>query len=332
MIHNRFPVSTLIVLIIVAGCSVFPGNPPPTFIPEEKLPTVIELTSQALVDQGLVTPPPSQTLSPAQLTGTAAPTSTLTFTPEPSYSPTPTLDVVLGTPEPLTLPDPLPQAEIQIINPGRLSRVKSPIKLHLFLAPSQTEKGEELSYQVRLYGGNGRLLIQESFIADDGDEDSSHQVMDIEFVTAGSAESARLEISSIDGYGRIKALATTDLVLLSDGEEEIKAIQDLFDTLIIQQPIPSTLIQGDILVIQGLTRSAPGDQLVVELINRDGGQVGSGIVPVSQEELGYGYRLFAGEIPYQVGSSSWIRVQVIARDGNFSGVQYLSSVEVLVSP
>ena len=331
MVYQRNLFYSLGLILITAGCSSLPGNIPPTFIPEEKLPTIIELTAQALVDDGLVTPPPSSTLSPAQLTATAAPTNTSTVTPQPSITLTPTINVVLGTPEPLTLPDPLPQAEIQIINPGRLSRVESPFQLNVFLAPAQSNT-EEFSYFVSLYGDDGRLLVRELFNRGDGISDSSHHVLDIHFDINKSAESARLEISSQDEYQRITAITTTDLILLSDGEEEIKAIQDLFDNLVIQQPIPSTLIQGDILIIQGVTRFAPDDQLIVELINRDGGQVGSGIIPVSQENLGHGYRAFEGEIPYQVGSSSWIRVQVIARDGNFSGIQHLSSVEVLVSP
>jgi hypothetical protein len=198
------------------------------------------------------------------------------------------------------------------------------------LAPANTEKGEQFSYQLSLYDENGRGLVQESFSPED--EDSFHQVMDIDFNITGGAVSTRLEIMSRDGSGRITEITTTDLVLLSEGDEEIKAIQDLFDDLIIQQPIPSTLIQGDVLIIQGLTRFAPNDQLIVELVDKDGGQVGSGIIDVSDEELGYGYRPFDGKIPFQVGSSSWIRVQVIAKDGNFSGIQHLASVEVLVSP
>ena len=331
MVHQRVLLCSCCLVFIAAGCSILPGENSPTFIPEEKLPTVIELTAQALIDGGLVTPPPSPTLNPAQLTATAAPTTTSTPTPLPSISLTPTIDVVMGTPEPMTLPDPLPQAEIQIINPGRLSRVRSPFKLHIFLAPALSDK-EELNYQVSLYGDDGRLLIQETFSWEDGASASSHHILDMNFEISKSAETSRLEISSLDEYGRITAITTTDLILLSEGEVEIKAIQDLFDNLVIQQPIPSTLIQGDILIIQGVTRFAPDDQLIVELINREGGQVGSGIIPVLQESLGHGYRAFEGEIPYQVGSSSWIRVQVIVRDGNFSGIQHLSSVEVLVSP
>jgi len=325
-------VFTLILAVCSTGCNILPGSTAPTFIPEDMLPTVIELTAQALVDEGLVTPPPTQTLNPVQLTGTVRPTSTITNTPEPSTTPSPTLDVVLATPEPLTLPDPLPQAEIQIINPGRLSRILPPLKLHLFLAPAHSDKDDELSYQISLYDENGAVLVQEDFFPDDGNGDSSHQVKDLNFDISGSAETARLEVSSHDGFGRLTSITTTDLVLLSEGDEEIKAIQDLFDDLIIQQPIPSTLIQGDVLIVKGISRFAPDDQLIVVLINKDGGQVGSGIVNVSEEVLGHGYRPFDGKIPFQVGSSSWIRVQVIAKDGNFSGIQHLSSVEVLVSP
>lgn len=336
IIDHRIPHSALLILlagtVLSSGCSSLMGGQVPTFIPEDQLPTVIELTAQALVAGGLVTPPPPPTLSPADLTATAFPTPTATPELEPSLSPTSTIDVVLGTPEPLKLPDPLPQAKIQIINPGRLSRVRSPFKLHLFLAPTQSERNQDLEYQLALFGDDGRTLLQESFSSRDNGEQKSHLVVELSFRIPSSAESARLEISSRDESGRLVAVASTDLILLTEGEEEIKAIVDLYDRLIIQQPIPSTLIQGDILFIQGISRYVQEDQLVVELINRDGGQVGSGLVSISPEDLGHGYRHFEGEIPFQVGSSSWIRVQVIARDGKFSGIQHLSSVEVLVSP
>jgi hypothetical protein len=67
-------------------------------------------------------------------------------------------------------------------------------------------------------------------------------------------------------------------------------------------------------------------------MNRSGGLIGSDVIMVSNVNLGKGYRPFEGKIPYQVGTSSWIRVQVTARDGKFSGIQHTSSVEVLISP
>ena len=329
MSHHRFLILLVYLLLFAAGCGILPGNSIPTFIPEEHIPTLIELTAQALVDEGLVTPP---TPDPAAITPSPTITDTPTLTLHPSVTPTPTFDMVLGTPEPLTLPDPLPQAEIQIINPGRLSRVTSPFNLHVYLAPPRNEREDNSTYQISLFGDNGQLLERQTISREKGESGSSHLVLDLSFNIRTEAKTARLEVSAVDPYSRISALDSTDVILLSAGEPEIKSILDLYASLIIQQPIPSTLIQGDVLIVQGVTRFAPDDQLLVELINRDGNQVGSAILPVGENDLGNGFRPFSGEIPFQVSSSSWIRVQVIARDEKFSGIQHLVSVEVLVSP
>jgi len=326
---RRFLILLLCLPFIFASCDILPWNTVPTYIPEEQIPTLIEMTAQALVDQRLVTPP---TPDPAAFTPSPTITHTPTLTPIPGDTATPTLDVIMGTPEPFSLPDPLPQAEIQIINPGRLSRVRSPFNLHVYLALPKNEREENSSIMVSLYGDDGQVLKREVISGEEGDNENSHLVMDFNFNISGEAETARLEVSAVDPYNRITSLDSTDVILLSDGTPEIKSILDLYASLIIQQPIPSTLIQGDVLIVQGVTRFAPDDQLLVELINREGNQVGSAVLPVAEEDLGNGFRLFSGEIPYQVSSSSWIRVQVIARDGKFSGIQHLVSVEVLVSP
>jgi len=323
---RRLSILLLCLSFIAAGCDVLPWSAAPTYIPEEHIPTLIEMTAQALVDGGLVTPPtPDPTAIPTI-------TDTPTITPSPVDTVEPALNVVMDTPVPLTLPDPLPQAEIQIINPGRLSRVISPFNLHVYLAPPKNEQEENSTYMISLYGDDGRILEREVLTREEGESENSHLVMDFNFDITGEAETARLEVSAVDSYNRITSLDSTDVILLSDGNPEIKSILDLYASMIIQQPIPSTLIQGGVLIVQGLTRFAPDDQLLVELVNRDGNQVGSAELPVAEDDLGNGFRPFSGEIPYQVSSSSWIRVQVVARDGKFSGIQQLISVEVLVSP
>lgn len=332
MIFRKFLVCLFLIPFLAAGCAGLAGVPLPTLIPENVLPTVIEQTAQALVDSGQVTLPPTFTTDPEAPSLTPEPSDTPEITIAPLDPPTATLDIVLGTPEPIRVPDLLPQAEIQIISPGRLSRVLSPFKLHLYLVPSRNDRGEDLIYQVSLYGDDGRLINRETISRTKDQTQDSHLLLNLAFKIDKSAETARLEISAVDPYGRISSMATTDIVLLSQGEEEIKTILDLFADMIIQQPISSTLIQGNLLTVQGVTRVAPGGELLVECIDREGNQVGSVVLEVPAEDLGKGYRPFQGEIPFQVGSSSWIRVQVIARDGQFSGIQSLSSVEVLVSP
>jgi hypothetical protein len=328
----RFTLILCLPVVVAAGCVGLPGGRLPTLIPEEIMPTVIEMTAQALIDQGLVTPPPTATIDPEAVTPTSTITDTPTITVTPKDSPTPTLNFIPATQAPASIPDPLPQAEIQIITPGRLSRVLAPFQLHLYLVPPPDDRREDLVYQISLYGENSRLITQETITRTPEERKNPHLILDIDFEISGGAETARLEISSVDPYDRVTAMRTTDVILLTEGEKEIKTILNLDTEMIIQQPVPSTLIQGDSLIVRGLTRIAPGDELLVECINRDGGKIGSGVIEVDQEDLGEGYRSFEGAVPFQVGYSSWVRVQVIARDDKFSGLLSLSSVEVLVSP
>jgi len=332
MNRYRFALLLCFSVLVAAGCSVLPAGRLPTAIPEDFLPTVVEMTAQALIDQGLVTPPPTATIDPDAVTPSPTITETPTITPTPLDSPTPTLNFVVSTPEPARVPNPLPQAEIQIISPGRLSRVLSPFRLHLYLVPPRNDREEDMVYQISLYGENGRLIQRETITRSPEESRKPHLILELDYQITGGAESARLEISSVDASNRVTAVKTTDIILLAEGIEEIKSILNLYPDMIIQQPIPSTLIQGAGLTVKGLTRIAPDDELLVECVNRDGGQIGSGLIEVDQADLGNGYRYFEGEVSFQVGYSSWIRVQVIARDGKFSGIQALSSVELLVSP
>lgn len=325
-------------LISGAGCQLLPElEEVPTLIPEEHLPTAIALTAEALTL-------PTPTFQPAGQGGGGAPgdlpESVLmpSPTPEPSrtpapsltpteFPPTPTPTYILSKPAEIKLPDKIPYGEIQILNPGPLSKVVSPIQVHAYLNP-----GEDDRVRVALYGEDGRLLVRHVLSYSAPPSYKVHLKVDLEYEISGAAEAGRLEISTRDEYGRTDALATTDLILLSEGQADINPPLDLYEDIIVQHPVPSALIQDGEIIVQGFTRRYPGEQLLVELVNFRGGIVGSKVIGVSREELAEGYRFFMGEIPYQVSTPSWIRVQVTARDGAMSGTQHVSSVRVLVSP
>ncbi len=325
----------LLLGLFLSGCK-FPtaGESAPTFIPEDHLPTAVALTADAFSEeevsllQQTINPFPGPTAGNQQPSATAVPSQTPRpqITADPATS-TPTLEITLEDPQPIQFPDPLPYARIQMISPGPLSRVTSPFNIHAYLDP-----GEKRQVQVSLYGEDERLLVRHQVSFQDSQSQKVHLKMDLSFEISENAETARLEVSTKDPYGRVTALSSTDVILLAEGEPGLNAPLDLYENIIIQQPITSNLIQGDSLIVKGFTRHAPQELVVVHLLNRQGGMVGSKVIEVESEDIGGGYRFFAGEVPFLVGSSSWIRVQVLARDGRFSGVQHLSSVEVLVSP
>ena len=174
--------------------------------------------------------------------------------------------------------------------------------------------------------------MRDVFILADEEEYKVHLVESLEFEVLGVAETARLEMSTYDEYNRLSALTTQDLILLSTGDSDVNLPRDLYEGIIIQQPISSTLIQGGELIVSGITRYAPRGQLYVELVDAEGSIVGSRMIGVSEKQLGEGYSPFAGKIPYQVSSPTWVRVLVSARDGHMSSVVHVSSVVVLLSP
>ncbi len=328
--------------LIVSGCDLLPEEIIiPTMIPEEEIPTAIARTAQALIDTNPRPPSDMETASatphPAGVTSSANlvdPSPAFDPTPEPQNTPTQLVDTPSPSPtyaledlSPTAMPDSLPYGDIQIINPGPLSKVTSPLQFHAYLFPGGDDR-----VRIALYGEDGRLLVRKVIRYNSPQENKVHLKRDLNFEIPGVAETARLEVSTQDEYGRLTALSSTDVILLMEGDADINPPLDLYEKLIIEEPISNTLVQGSSLIVKGYTRYADHGQLLVRIVDFRGGVVGSKIIGVSDQELDLGYHFFAGEVPYQVTSATWVRVQVTAQDDDLSGVLHTSSVRILLSP
>ncbi|MGD2156898.1 MAG: hypothetical protein PVG32_08505 [Anaerolineales bacterium] len=337
----------LLCIGLVSGCGVrLPELAPPTLIPSEYVPTAVALTIAALD-----TPTPAPTtnltasaeyLTPTTISGipleeqtqepdssdgdltqgdaTAEVSATLSQTGSPA---------VLNTAEPSPTSPPqveIPFATIQIIRPGPLSKVASPIELHAFL---RTGYGGRAT--VELLGEDGRLMYRQIFILNSVSNAQVNLLTEIEYEIAGVAETARLVISTHDAQGRLLALTSEDLILLSMGEADINPGGDLLETIVIQQPSLNRLVQGGELIVSGLARPVSDQPMLVELIASDGRVVGSRLAAVSPSPQG-NHSLFATEVPYEVSAPTWVRLTVSERGVRLPGVIHLSSVEVLLSP
>jgi len=310
-------------MLFFSSCSEFLPNPAlPTLIPTAYLPTAIAQTAQALVAASA-----SATLPAAALAVTPTRTiSAMATLQAPSSTPTPQQPgASTRTPLP-ELPLEIPFAEIQFVSPGALSRVVSPIELHAFLVPSDSGRA-----RVELYGEDGRLMFRKLFILNSSPGFQANLRSEIDFEITAVAETATLVISVDDTYGRLKTLASQPLILLSLGESDLNPPDDFLAPIVIQQPETKVLIQGGTLVVSGLVRKASDQPLLVELITTDGKVIGSRLAGVATQPEG-GHRLFAAEIPYQVGTPTWVRVTVSESGGRMERPLRLSSVEVLLSP
>ena len=221
----------VLLVIIITSCTL---GPPlevlPTLIPEEELPTVIALTSEAIASQtaealpsitNTASPVPTKTIIPTTagpsptatrtarpsrtptITDTSPPsnTPTITLTPTPTHTPsiTPTpTPVYTATPEP---PEEIPFSAVQIVHPSHLSKVVSPIELYTFVAP-----GGDGRIRVELKGEDGRLLYRQVFLFTETPA-GAHVNLNakVAFEIAGVAETGRLTVSVNDEYERLKS-------------------------------------------------------------------------------------------------------------------------------
>lgn len=311
-----FKASCLIITIFLGGCASFSlSDDLPTLMPTEYVPTAIALTAEALVT-------PSHTPEP-----------TGTFTVEPTRVMVATLPAVpqlSQTEQVLVIPtisenSIIPGAEIQIANPGPLSKIVSPLSIIAYVTP-----GAGGNAQVELWGEDGRLMYRRvfNFLTPNP---QGRLVIKFGFETAGVAETAQLVIQTQDVHGRIQALASQDIILLAEGETDLNVAGDLLAPIVIQHPQDMTLIKGNSLTVSGLVRTSSDQPLLVELVAADGQIIGSRLAGVVATEKGE-HHPFSTDVPFQVDAPTWVRVTVSERGGRFPGAKNIATLEVLLSP
>ncbi len=295
--------------LLFGGCAAFDDGALPTLIPTEYVPTAIALTAQALA------PPPTATSG-----GSAAQE---TFTPSPTPTPTPRITQPPPSPTPIPL---IPAADIQIVRPAPLSKVVSPMSLVVYLYPGFGRRAT-----VDLYGEDRRLIYRKVFSFTSPNERVSI-VREVGFEVAGAGEVGYLVVETKDEYGRVIARATSEIILLAEGQEDANIATDVLAPIVIQQPPPEVLIQGGTLHVSGLARTAGERPLLVELIAPDGRVVGWRLAGVLPTETGE-HHPFEVDIPYRVNEPTWVRLTVSERGGgNLPGALNIASVLVLLSP
>jgi hypothetical protein len=318
-----------LVAYLAAGCASLSGPSLPTLLPTDVLPTVIALTLQA-GEQSAISPTetiasPQETVLPeTNLDETPAQTSSeneaATPTPQPAVTEPP-------TPQPTATTKPqAPVADIQIFRPGALSRVVSPLHVAAYLKP-----GANGRVLIELFGEQGQLLFREVRAYNTPPGARVNLSMDLTFEIASVAEVGRLVVSVKDAADRLVALNSVDLILLSVGEEDINPSSALEKTIVIEQPIPLTLVQGGKVIVSGLTRTDPESSLRAEFIDEQGAVVGMRLVGVSPASTG-GYNLFAAEVPYTVDKFTPVRLIVYETGSPISPMRNLASLELSLSP
>ena len=312
---------TCCLLLFVSACIPIATKPLPTVarFPDTATPSASPLPT---------TPSPSSTPEISSPTPPeASPTAETTFTPIPTdtLAPIPTLDGPLsltGTPPPQPAAD---SGAIQFLGPGPLSKVVSPIKAYGYAIPGHDNKG-----RLDLYGEDGHLLATQ-LVQTYTPYKWAYFTVNLPFTINNPGELGRLTLSTQDDNGRLVAVNSVVLLLLSEGASIINPHGNLRERCVIDLPKVGKHVSGGVLSVAGEMRPFNSLPITVEIINPDGTTLGTQSVtlPAAQGDV---YLPFRADFPYRVSSGESVLLVVKQNDERIGGIMYLYSQEVYLNP
>ena len=289
---------------LLAGCLPATASPIPTPYPPEYLPTVIALTVEAA------------NAAATQAANTILPTGSPTDTPAPTFTPKPK-----PTFTPTTIPGHDPAA-IQILSPGPMSKVVSPILLKMNIVSGESQKA-----QIDLFAEDGTLLsrtLKKVPLSSDG----VFQQIKIPFEIRVAAEVARITITTTDKAGRIQALNSVRVLLLSSGDNEITPPGNPSEPVGVFRPTLKDEASGGVLNVRVDIWPFNLNPVMLELISPDNKSLGLRILTIAQLTP----QLFETTIPYKVSEPTLARLSIRQDDDRMRGLFYVYSQEILLNP
>lgn len=299
--------SIVSLLVLAAGCSSLapaPQSPIPTPYPDNYLPTVIAWTAEAA------------NAAATQSAITIVPTEAPTDIPEPTLSPT-----ARATFTATSIPGHEPGA-IRILAPGPMSKVVSPIILKMDLVSGESQKA-----QIDLFAEDGSLLsrtVKKVPLSGDG----VFQQIKIPFEIRTAAEVARLTITTTDKAGRIQALNSVRILLLSAGDSTITPPGNPSEPVGVFSPTLKDSATGGVLNVRMDVWPFNLNPVLLELIGPDKKSLGLRVLTIAQLTP----QLFETTIPYKVSEPTLARLTIRQDDDRMDGLFYVYSQEILLNP
>jgi hypothetical protein len=287
--------------VLLGGCAL-PSLPSgPTAFPADYVPTAVQLTADAIEAITMSAPPP-----------TATATATATFlapTLEPTFSPTPG--------------PPVPRAAIQVTAPGPMSKLVSPIQVKMLAVA-----GDSNRIEVDLLGEDGRMLGR-TLTAVPGDAEGDPLSLKIPFEIRAAGENGYIQVSTKDGNGRIVALITVPVILLSAGDSQVNPPGDtIYERIAIADLPPETKVGGGVLNLQGDLRPISRQPMILELITDDRKEMSLRVLSVS----GSGWQPFETTLPFRVTEETSARLFAHEADDVLDGPVYIYSQPLTLLP
>ena len=273
-------------------------------------------------------PTPTSNPTPTRPTATEQPTVSA-VTPSPAPLTEATQPIVLESPEgapsatPLPPPIHLPDSEITIFEPGPGSQVRSPFRVLGRGGPSFEER-----VRVRLFGEDGRLLDDRITILLAYPGNAGRFVTNLGFDTPFVGELGTLRIDTFDRrYGNLAHRVSQELVLLSEGAEQVRPGHRGPAQLVLTEPKQGAVVQMGAVEIAGGGWTTGHGPIVVQAYDRSGELVASSPVQLNADEAGE-VGLFSGSLQISMSRSQYGRLAVAELSEAGGEPRFLYSIEV----
>jgi hypothetical protein len=219
----------------------------------------------------------------------------------------------------------LSSAVIQILSPGPLSKVLSPITMRGYIIP-----GKRSLITVELYGEDDRLIFRKLMNVFT-EFKWAYFSLDIPFETHAAAELGRLQVSTEDEQGNTIALLAVHLLLQQDGFAELNPPGNLEERCTLLTPLAGMEANGGTLSVGGQFRPFNTQPLILELISEDGSIVANKWITIP-EATGDTPMPFSADLIYSVDAATSARLVVRQFDDRINGNMYLLSQPILLNP
>jgi hypothetical protein len=286
---------------LLTGCAL-PGTiSAPTPYPPGYLPTVIYLTAQS------INATRSAGITPTD-TPTAAPTLVLA-TPLPTVTPTPGPD--------------FPLAAIQINAPGPMSRISTPLDVHMLAVAGDSRKIE-----VALFGEDGRVIGRTIRVVP-GYPAGDPLSVKIPFEIRAAGENGVVQISTKDAHGRVESLNSVRVLLLSSGASQINPPGNMiYERVVFYKLPPDAHVSGGVLAVKGRFTPLNHKPVILELAGQDGKILVQRVLNFA----GTDWQPFDTTMPYQVIEATAARLFIHQDDDVIDGPAYVYSQPITLNP
>lgn len=198
-----------------------------------------------------------------------------------------------------------PPALLQVVKPGEMSRLSSPI-----LVTANVYPGEGGMVNVQLIGEDGRVMSDQLLQLTTMGSGWVSLATEIQFEINSAGESALVVVSTRDAYGRRIAQVAVQVILLQVGKSEIENPEFTKQPVILDSPVMGGFARKGSLHIEGLVHSFNENPIIVELISTTGGVVASKAVTLSAASGAQEFTPFSLDLNYGVTKRTPVRLVI----------------------